>query len=45
MSSIDKETSDGHDRMTEMAQEMWTLKLQILLGFKFRNIYVKMYIS
>jgi hypothetical protein len=35
---MDRNTSDGHDRMIEMAQEMWTLKLQINLGFKFRNI-------
>jgi hypothetical protein len=45
MSSIDKNTSDGHDRMWEMAQEMWILKLETHLGFKFRNIYVQMYIS
>jgi hypothetical protein len=29
--------------LTEMAQVMWTLKLQIHLGFRFRNIYLKMY--
>jgi len=45
MSSIEKTTSDGHDRMREGAQEMRTLKLQIYLGFKFRNIYIKLYIS
>jgi hypothetical protein len=31
--------------MTEMAQEMWKLKLKTNLGFNFRNIYVKMYMS
>jgi hypothetical protein len=31
--------------LTEMAQVVWTLKLQIHLGFKFRNIYVNMYTS
>jgi uncharacterized protein (DUF1919 family) len=45
MSSTDKITSDRHDRMTEMAQEMWTLKLQTHLGFNFRNMFVKMYMS
>jgi len=45
MSSIDKNTSDGRAIMREMAQEIWELKLQIYLGFKFRNIYVKMHIS
>lgn len=45
MNSIDKTTNDRHDRMTETTQEMWTLKLQIHIGFKFRKIYAKLYMA